>query len=153
MASLTPRSKPCGTSRRFAALAVATATGVLGCSGANEPFTACNLDSLSGTWRISYRETNGNCGAIPDETVNMSAAGSGSATTTCRSQSYSISSNKCRIDQSFTCATTDGSGTQAWTVVSQQGSASSVSGTATVQVTHPTLGTCRSTYAVTWTRL
>jgi hypothetical protein len=125
----------------------------VGCSGADEPFRDCNLDTLSGTWRISYRETNGDCGPIPDETVNLASAGSGSAASTCSTQAYGISPNKCRVEQAFTCATTDGAGTTAWTMVVQQMSPTSVSGTATAQLTHRTLGTCRSTYAMTWTRL
>jgi hypothetical protein len=133
--------------------AIIAAAAVVGCCGADEPFRDCSLDKLSGSWRISYRETNGNCGPISDETVNFSNSGAGQATSSCTTQAYSIATNKCRVDEAFTCPTTDGKGSQAWTVVVQQTSAAGASGTATVQLTHPTYGTCRSTYALTWTKL
>jgi hypothetical protein len=136
----------------FALVAAAAA----GCSGADEPFRACSMGSLTGTWRISYRETNGDCGPIPDETVNIAAASSGSTSSSgggCRTLAYGISADKCRVEQSFTCPSNDNRGTQSWTIVIQQTGPTSVSGTATVQLTHSTLGACRSTYAMTWTRL
>jgi hypothetical protein len=141
---------------RACAVFALVAPAVVGCSGADEPFRDCNMDSLSGTWRVSYRQTNGDCGPISDETVNISAASSGSSSSSgggCRTLAYGISPNKCRVEQSFTCPTNDNRGTQSWTMVSQQTSPTSVSGTATVQLTHSTLGSCRSTYAMTWTRL
>ena len=129
------------------------AGGVAGCSGAAEPFRDCHMDSLSGTWRVAYRETNGNCGAISDEMVNTSAAASGSTASSCRSLSYGISSNKCRVEQSFTCPTTGGGGTQAWTLVNQQMSPTAISGTGTVQISDSVYGACRSTYELTWSKL
>jgi hypothetical protein len=145
--------------RRAAALVafgLVVAPAFAGCSGADEPFRDCTMDRLTGTWRASYRETNGTCGAIPDETVNLSAASSGSSSSSgdaCRTLAYGISPNKCRVEQSFTCPTNDDRGTQSWTMVLQQTSPTSITGTATVQLSHATLGSCRSTYAMTWTRL
>jgi hypothetical protein len=109
----------------------------------------CALGELTGTWRIQYQEVNGDCGAIPDET-SVFDPGTGSG---CTRDTRTISADKCRLDTSFSCPTADRLGTSAWGLVVRQTSETRLDGTGTVQVSHSTLGTCRSTYTITVTRL
>jgi hypothetical protein len=129
-------------------LSVAVAVAFLiSCGGGH---VNCQIGSLTGTWRLVYSQVDGNCGPIPSETVQAGTVGAASS---CVIQNQTISPDHCRIDSTFTCPTTDGQGTQAWTTVFHQDSDTSLSGTGTVQVNHPTLGTCRSTYNLTMTKL
>lgn len=130
-------------------------TGLLGCSSSSsEPFTACTIGSLTGTWRVTYVETDGNCGKLADETVVMSAAASPGApgTPSCTFAANEISADHCRADLDFTCPLTGVAGTQRWVGATRQVSAGELSGSMTLTVTSPSLGPCRSTYAVDWTR-
>jgi hypothetical protein len=138
---------------RRAGLAVMMACWLAGCGGDDNPapFSDCHIGELSGTWRTHYAETNGNCGAIADETgiFNPNAPPPAGVTIDAKQ----ISSDKCRGDLAFTIATTDGQGSQSWVMVIHQTSATELQGTATLQLNHPTLGNCRSTYDVTVTQL
>lgn len=116
-----------------------------GNSGDGSAFT-CSLGALSGTWRISYQETNGTCGNLPDETVNYDSPSAGN--TNCKSSVSKLSDDKCRFDFEFACPTTDGKGTQQWSGVTKQTSATTTEADTTIQLSHPELGQCRSTYLV-----
>jgi hypothetical protein len=120
-----------------------------GCGGGSSSFQ-CSIGSLTGTWRLHYDQTNGTCGTIADETFIIGALGSGAG---CTSQAQTISSDHCRLDTAFTCPTTDSLGTQAWVISLTQNSPTQLGGSGTVQVNHPTLGTCRSTYNLTVTKI
>jgi len=123
-----------------------------GCSGADdEPFTACKLGQLTGTWRTSYVELDGTCGRLADETVTLSASSVAESQAKCSYAANTISADRCRIEQDFTCPLATGSGQQRWTGVTRHTAEGTLQGTMTVQVTGPLL--CRSTYAVTTTRL
>jgi hypothetical protein len=126
---------------------VSILAALAGCGGSDH--VTCAIGSLTGTWRLQYQETNGTCGPIPDETV-IAGAPTGPACTTITQQ---ISSDHCRIDTAFNCPTTDSLGTQAWTVTLTQTANTQLTGSGTVQVNHPTLGTCRSTYSLTMTKV
>jgi hypothetical protein len=121
------------------------ALAVIGCGG-DEPFT-CALGNLTGTWRVHYVETDGNCGPVPDATVMMDSESG------CTVESQQVSADKCRKDSTVTCPTTDGLGTTTNVTVLTQVAADRIEGTTTVQLDHWTLGSCRSTYDVTVTRL
>lgn len=119
------------------------------CGGGDDEPLACNLGDLTGTWRVTYAQKDGNCGPLPAETVSLaspSAAG-------CVEHSSSISSDRCRVEADETCPTGDGRGSQRWTVVLTQVEAARLTGSATVQGQHSTLGSCRSTYDITASRL
>ncbi len=127
--------------------------GLAGCSSSNhgdENFT-CAFGELSGTWRVHYEETNGNCGAIADETVVLGTAPDPAAASCTRAADV-ISQDKCRADEDFTCPTADSRGTQHWIGTLHHTASDRVSGSLTVQVNHPAFGLCRSTYDVIWTR-
>lgn len=113
---------------------------------------ACGIGELSGTWRISYKEVDGDCGPIPAETVNLSSSGSGGGGA-CKTAVQDISSDKCRLDFDYTCPTTDGKGTQRWSGVTKQTAEDRLEADSTAQLQHPALGACRSTYKVTYTKL
>ena len=100
---------------------------------------------LTGTWRWEYDETDGNCGPIADETVNLASGGGGEG---CTYASVMTSSDQCRQDADFTCPTLDGEGTQHWVMVTHHTDDGRLEATATVQLDHPS-GSCRSTYDIT----
>lgn len=132
-------------------LAVCAACGGSDSDGAAAPPQfECAIGQLTGTWRAQYVETNGTCGPIADETF---IAGVPDPSGQCTVTTSQVSSDRCRIDIAFNCPTTDGQGTVAWVVVLRQTSQTQLSGTGTVQVNHAVLGTCRSTYDITVTRL
>lgn len=103
----------------------------------------CSIGELDGTWRWSYQETNGNCGSIPDETVQFVPGGANQP---------GISADQCELDVAITGETTDGLGTQAWSIHLEQADEETLDGSGTVQVNHPS-GTCRSTYNILVERL
>jgi hypothetical protein len=122
--------------------------GSSGGAPAPAPFT-CAIGELTGAWLVHYVETNGNCGPLNDETV---LAGVPQTSSGCTVQSQQISTDKCTLDIQATCPTTDGLGTQTWVDALHQVSSTKLTGTGTVQVNHPTLGICRSTYNITITQ-
>jgi hypothetical protein len=132
-------------------LACSALTAACGASDEEDSFTDCALGELTGTWRFRYAETDGNCGPLPDETAVFDP--SAPLPAGCTRHSTAVAANKCRMDLAWECPTTDRAGTQAWVLVVHQKSHTKLEGTATVQVVHPTLGTCRSTYALTITKL
>lgn len=132
---------------RWMGLAVVWVLG--GCGGSDAPFADCDIGGLTGTWRFHYDETNGNCGAIADETVALSS----SAPSSCTTNSSSVSGDKCELQDDFTCPLTSGTGSQRWVEVIDQASATEMDGTATVQLVDDAGDTCRSTYNVTVTKL
>jgi len=115
---------------------------LLGGCGSDSGSTDCALGQLTGTWRVSYSQINGNCGSIPDETVNTSAPGGGA---TCTIAVRTISPDKCHFESDFTCPTTDSAGIVHWVLVMDQVASDLIEGTGTAQLQHP-VGTCRSTY-------
>ena len=72
-------------------LLIVVSLGAVACGG--DPFT-CAIGSLTGTWRTHYVQTDGTCGAIPDETTILGGSGSGGATYT----QQQISADHCRED-------------------------------------------------------
>lgn len=48
---------------------------LVGCSD-DDPKLTCRIGELSGLWRISQEEIDGNCGPIPSETTNLTPGGS-----------------------------------------------------------------------------
>jgi len=138
----------------FRALVAVLLAAVCSCTvvdGDDEPFADCGIGTLSGSWRIQYAESGGECGAIPDETgVEAPTASPGAG---CSVQSSTISEDNCELDRSFTCPTADGLGIGAWIVALRQVSDTRLEGTGTLQVNHSTLGACRSTYDITITKL
>jgi hypothetical protein len=130
----------------------AAALVAVACGGDDdESFRDCGLGQLRGTWRIRYTETDGNCGPISDETAVFDPDAPLPAG--CTRQAQSVSADKCRMDLAWTCPTTDGAGKQAWVMVMLQRSHTRLEGTATVQLDHPSLGSCRSTYSLAITKL
>jgi hypothetical protein len=112
----------------------------------------CNINTLSGTWRVDYEERNGTCGPVPSETLTLTVSGLDEGTSPCEDHSRSVSNDLCRQDYDYTCPTTDKQGTQRWTGIIRQTAKDRLEGEATAQLSHPT-GNCRSTYTVTWTKL
>jgi hypothetical protein len=131
-------------------------TGLVACSSSSssKPFTACTIGSLTGTWRVTYVETNGTCGKVADETVVLSATTTPGAPgmPTCMIAAADISADHCRIDLDFTCPLNGAPGSQRWIGATHQVSATELTSSLTLTVTSPTLGACRSTYAVDWTQ-
>lgn len=133
----------------------ATAIGALvvflaGCGSADEEFTDCRIGELTGAWRMTYAETNGNCGAIADETAIFDP--NSGPTPGCVVHSSSVSADKCEGQVDSECAFPDGDGSVRWVMVLDQISPAALSGTGTVQVSSSQL-TCRSTYNLDMTRL
>lgn len=128
---------------------------VLGCSSgpddAEEPFTDCAIGELTGAWRFRYAETDGNCGALADETVILEP--DGDPPDGCDLESVEISDDQCRMDQAFSCPLNDGQGEQSWVLVLKQMASEHLEGSGTLQASHPILGSCRSTYDITASRL
>lgn len=141
------------TPRFTVSLFVLTALNVSACGSDDDKFTDCHFGdgSLGGTWRTHYVETDGNCGPISDETSVLDT--NTPPQPGCTQTTNTISSDKCRADLAWSCPTTDGNGTQSWVVVLTQTGPETIKGTGTVQLNHPTAGTCRSTYAMTLTKL
>jgi len=118
----------------------------LGCGD----FDDCKIGELTGTWRINYKHLNGNCGRMADETVIM---GSSSGSTKCTIHHKKISADRCTLETSFTCPTTDAMGSSRWVIITKHVDHDRMEGTGTVQVTHSQLGSCRSTYDMVWEQL
>lgn len=138
------RKPPC-----IALLLLVSACG----SSDDEPPLVCHLGELTGTWRTTYEERDGTCGPLPAETVSLSPSDPGGGTGGCKYATDAISADKCRYDFDYTCPTTDGKGTQRWTGVTRQVEEGKLTGDTSVQLVHPELGTCRSTYTVTLAKL
>jgi len=119
---------------------------------ASEPTEAftCGIGELTGTWHVHYEQADGNCGDIADETVILGA--DGQAAGACTVYASEISPDKCRLDRDFTCPTVDGAGAQHWVGTLRQTGSDRLEGPFTVQLDHRTVGTCRSTYNVLWTK-
>lgn len=124
------------------------------CDQEEPPALVCSLGELTGTWRVTYDEKNGNCGPIPAETVASDAAKPPKPSEDpCTRRLHRVSSDRCRFDFDFTCPTTDGAGAQRWVGVTKQTAEDRLESDVTVELDHPELGVCRSTYTATWTRL
>ncbi len=132
-----------------------------GCSSTHTdpPFTACTLGTpqFTGTFRVSYLEQSGDCGPIPDETVVLAgtpaqmSAQAKTASAGCTYQADTISADKCRVDESFTCPLkAPYKGTQQWAGYLRQTSATTLEGPLTVQLAS-SAAACRSTYEVIFT--
>lgn len=133
---------------------LAIALVLIGCSASEAGPTPsgfeCQLGGgLPGTWRVSYVETNGTCGALPDE-VYIGPGYIGGADGCTRDQVVR-SDDGCTLDTSFTCSTTDSLGTSDWVVSVEQVSSGRVTGIMNLQLTHPD-ASCRSTYDVEMVR-
>lgn len=117
-----------------------------------EPF-ACALGELTGVWRVTYKEESGDCGPIPDGTVNFSSSNNG-ASNGCVYAAQEISQDKCRFEFDFTCPLPDdqGKGQLRWVGVTRHTAAGELVGDLTITDDHPTLG-CVSTYTVRYRRL
>jgi hypothetical protein len=124
----------------------------LGCSSFDDTFTDCNLGTVTGTWRIHYAETSGNCGPLADETVMYN----GNVTPTsaeCGAFSSTSSPDQCRMRGTSECPTADELGVQKWNWGLTQTAADQIEGSGTVQVSGTTDGDCESTYDVTITKM
>lgn len=113
------------------------------------------MGSLTGTWRVTYVETDGTCGKVADETVVITSGKSGAtqpASTGCTYAADEISADRCRADLDFTCPLTGVAGTQRWIGATHQISATELTSSMTLTVTTPNRGTCRSTYTLDWTQ-
>jgi hypothetical protein len=124
-----------------------------GCSSSNssEPFTACTIGELRGTWRVTYAETDGTCGKVPSETVVL-MPGNTKAASACTFATDRISPDRCRLDLDFTCPlTAPTSGSQHWVGALRQTSPTNLSGSMTLQVTTGAV-TCRSTYDIDYSQ-
>lgn len=117
---------------------------LVGCSGGDD--VDCSTYEPMGAWRMMYDETDGNCGSISDETAIF--GGDSSPDPSCSYGETYESEDRCTVDMSWTCPTTDGYGTQSWTFHLELVSETEIVGSATVQVQHPSVGTCRSTYDI-----
>jgi hypothetical protein len=132
--------------------AAALAIGIAACSSSSEgeaPAFKCALGELRGTWRLSYKETNGDCGPIADETVVLTG-GTSAAPAACTQDALVISDDKCRMDLDFTCPAGN-NGSQTWTGATRQVAEDRLIGDMTAQATIGT-ASCRSTYEITWQR-
>ncbi len=125
------------------------AATLVACSSEADTFTDCKLGQLTGTWHVSYTERDGNCGRIADETVTLSPATAAEAQSKCTYATNTVSSDRCRADQDFTCPLTGAQGSQRWVGTLRHVTERSLSGRYTVQVTGDV--TCRSTYETFWT--
>ena len=132
--------------RLFIALAGVAAVAC-GCG----EYDDCKLGELTGTWHVTYKHTNGNCGNVADETVSME--GGSKTPPKCTVHYSTISPDKCTLSRDSTCPTTDNKGTQRWTYVLHHVDEGRIEGTGTVQVKHQVIGVCRSTYNFVWKRL
>ena len=112
-------------------------------------FSDCRIGELTGTWRMSYTERNGNCGDVADETVNFNSLGGGGD---CAVYAESISADQCVFETDFECPFDGGRGTQRWVLHLRQIGEGRISGTGTAQVQHVS-GVCRSTYDIERRRL
>lgn len=113
------------------------------------PFT-CRIGELTGAWRVTYAESNGTCGAIPDETAVLTTTGATPAG--CTVKASQISEDKCSFTLDYTCPLVVGEGEGQWTGIIRQTGDRELRGNVSLQVTTPT-ATCRSTYVQTWTQL
>lgn len=112
---------------------------------ADKAFTDCHIGSLTGTWKYHYEETSGNCGRVPDYLgTNPGTA----PITNCTDQTTTPSDDKCTVGLIYTCPTTDGLGSQGWSLHLRQTAADELTGGGTLQITHPT-GACQSSYNLT----
>jgi hypothetical protein len=142
-----------------AAHLLALGAALLGCGSdatsappeSEEPGLVCALDSLTGIWRVTYTEHDGDCGPVASETVDL--GGSGGADPSCTYAPKKPSADRCSLEFDFTCPTTDSKGSQRWTGITRQVAEKKLISDATAQLQHPELGVCRSTYTMTWTRL
>src|SRR5262245_55837616 len=80
----------------------------------------CHIGELTGTWRITYEEKDGDCGPIQAETVSLDSSSPGGTGGSCKFSTDIISDDKCRYDFDYVCPTTDGKGTVQWTGVTRQ---------------------------------
>src|SRR5687768_6233258 len=109
----------------------------LGCDSFDDAFRDCNISTITGTWRIQYTETSGDCGPLSDETMTYSGGVSAIAAE-CSTTASMSSDDVCRAQGTSDCPTADDLGVQHWTWSLKQTAADQVEGSGAVQVTHPT---------------
>lgn len=130
---------------------------LVGCSSSSSspPFKDCAIGALTGTWHVTYVETDGNCGPLNAETVVISSKPTmGGSAAACTFAASDISADRCTLDSDFTCPLNGGvAGSQRWIGTTHQIAAGEMSSTWTLSLSSPSLGSCRSTYAVDWTKL
>ncbi len=126
------------------------------CGGEDQtpvPIEECQLGELTGAWRVTYEETDGTCGPIPDATVIMgNGVENGVEPEGCEIYSATRDADSCRSFVDFECVMSDGSAVR-WVIVQTQVSSDRVIGTGTGTVNHPEAGFCQSTYDITLTQL
>lgn len=115
-----------------------------------EPFTACHIRGISGTWQISYVELDGTCGTIPDEIVSL--VGDQGPSGNCVVYNSLESPDMCRLDVDFECESGPSSSVR-WTGVLEHLDYDLVQGTMSGQVSSGGQAQCRSTYRSTWVKL
>jgi hypothetical protein len=137
---------------RIALPFVTSALLLVACSSSTTepPFAGpCHIGELTGTWHVTYAETDGNCGPVPAETVVLSASMTASAMgPKCTINADQVSADKCRLDSDFTCPLNGAVGTQRWVGATHQTGPGSLSSSWTVSTTGAVV--CRSTYTLTW---
>jgi hypothetical protein len=116
------------------------------------PAFQCRMGELTGTWRVSYRETNGSCGPVSEETVVLESQTNQGAAAACTYGANKPSPDKCTLSLDYTCPLNGVQGTQQWIGQLRQTAANRLEGSFSVQV-QGSPGVCRSTYDVTWTQL
>ena len=126
---------------------------VLGCSSSStssaDEGPKCNIGQLTGAWHIIYLETDGMCGPITEQTVMMNGQPPGGGDV-CKFTKNSVSADKCSTVQEFTCPLASNTGNQQWTGTMRTVDETKLQGSYTLQVSGS--ATCRSTYAITWTK-
>lgn len=128
------------------AIVVAILVALAGC-GSDEPFTDCAMGELTGAWRVSYTERDGNCGPIQDANLVLTP---GEVPAECTVRTFDISPDKCEMTTDIECPT-DG-GTVRTVDLSRQIGPDEISGSVTVTVDLSS-GFCRSTYDTRVVRL
>lgn len=124
---------------------------LLGCSSSTDgDGFKCAIGDLTGTWRVTYAETNGSCGRINDETVVFTPSKAGAGAAACTTAAADVAADKCSVQQDFTCPLSGVAGTQHWVGVVRQTGEGTLGGSLTLSVTGSLA--CRSTYDVRFTK-
>jgi hypothetical protein len=131
------------------ALGLAVALMVGGCGEGDEP-----CGPRTGFYRVSYTARSGDCGAIPEQIVNLADT---QPNTSCVYRTIPVP-DACRSEIDITCTETTADGTTAMStligVVSWAPGGGRGSGIVTIDVkAKSALDSCSGSYAVTYTKL
>lgn len=138
--------------RRWLPSLLASVALLCSCSSSDDQYnpTKCSKSDRTGTYSVTFLELSGDCGPLPEETIqitNSVATGVAAQGTSCTTSNERWSENDCKFESTTRCE--DAKSTTVSVGVSRQSKqdGSQLNGTVTVDVQLKSGARCHSTYS------